>query len=164
MKKVLSITIMLLLAMLANAQVWQKLTEEADIVRGTSQRDFYTLTIDSITDIKVYADTNEWYLTRQIRKNYFKIKIKIFNVNLQELQTTASFGLFDENGQLVGKVHDHVRMTATNRARTIGSGKYTEKEAIKLLSYLKSRKGHVQIVIPLQFGGEENIIIPCISQ
>ena len=55
-------------------------------------------------------------------------------------------------------------MTAANRGRTIGSGKFTDKKANKVASYLKSAKGYVQIVIPLHFGGDDNIKIPCINK
>ena len=75
MKKIATIIIMLLAVITASAQTWEKESEEANIVKGTPKRDFYTLTIDSITSIKVYADTDEWYLTRLNKKKRIQNKI-----------------------------------------------------------------------------------------
>ena len=60
------------------------------------------------------------------------------------------------------KVLKNIKMTATDRAQTIGSGKWTENDADKVSVYLKTATGCVQIVALLHMGGEYNAKIPCI--
>ena len=146
----------------ASAQTWEKKTEEADIINDTPERTYYELQMDSITTVKVYADNNEWYLTKKMANNAFKLTIKAFQMQVREIQTSASFAFLAADGKSAHQPLKNIKMTATYHGRTIGSGKWTDREADKVAVYLKTATGYVQIVAPLHFGGELNIKIPCI--
>ena len=146
----------------ASAQTWEKKTEEADIINDTPERTYYELQMDSITTVKVYADNNEWYLTKKMANNAFKLTIKAFQMQVREIQTRASFAFLAADGKSAHQPLKNIKMTATYHGRTIGSGKWTDREADKVAVYLKTATGYVQIVAPLHFGGELNIKIPCI--
>ena len=146
----------------ASAQTWEKKTEEADIINDTPERTYYELQMDSITTVKVYADNNEWYLTKKMANNAFKLTIKAFQMQVREIQTRASVAFLDADGKSAHQPLKNIKMTATYHGRTIGSGKWTDREADKVAVYLKTATGYVQIVAPLHFGGELNIKIPCI--
>ena len=146
----------------ASAQTWEKKTEEADIINDTPERTYYELQMDSITTVKVYADNNEWYLTKKMANNAFKLNIKAFQMQVREIQTRASFAFLAADGKSAHQPLKNIKMTATYHGRTIGSGKWTDREADKVAVYLKTATGCVQIVAPLHFGGELNMKIPCI--
>ena len=160
--KRLIIFALLLVSMTAGAQTWEKKTQEADIINEIPERTFYQLQLDSVTTVKVYADNNEWYLTSQFNHNGFKLTMKAFQVQVREIQTRASFAFLNDEGSIAQPTLKNIKMTATDRARTIGSGKWTEKDADKVSEYLKTSTGCVQIVAPLHMGGEYNAKIPCI--
>ena len=161
MKKLITMAL-LLVSMTAGAQTWEKKTQEADIINEIPERTFYQLQLDSVTIVKVYADNNEWYLTSQFNHNGFKLNMKMFQVQVREIQTRASFAFLDEKGTIVQPTLKNIKMTATDRAQTIGSGKWTEKDADKVPVYLRTATGCIQIVAPLHMGGELNMKIPCI--
>lgn len=162
MKKGLITMLVLFISLAINAQVWEKRTEEADIVKGTTARNYYFINIDTVTTIKVYAEGGEWYLQTKFNRNCFKIKPKAFQRQVSEFQTFATFGFLDSKGNIAQPTLKEVKMTATNRSQTIGSGKYTSKESEKISDYLLNNSGWVQIIAPLHFGGELNMKIPCI--
>lgn len=162
MKKVLLTMVLMLAGMAVSAQTWEKKTKEADIINEIPERTFYQLQLDSLTTVKVYADNNEWYLTTKFNRNGFKLNIKAFQVQVREIQTRASFAFLDEEGSIAQPTLKNIKMTATDRAQTIGSGKWTENDADKVAVYLKTATGCVQIVAPLHMGGEYNEKIPCI--
>ena len=161
MKQLLTFAL-LLLTMTASAQTWEKKTQEADIINETPERIYYELVMDSITTVKVFSDSNEWYLTKKMANNAFKLNIKAFQMQVREIQTRASFAFLDADGKSAHQPLKNIKMTATYHGRTIGSGKWTDREADKVAVYLKTATGYVQIVAPLHFGGELNIKIPCI--
>ena len=162
MKKVLLTMVLMLAGMTVSAQTWEKKTKEADIINEIPERTFYQLQLDSVTTVKVYADNNEWYLTTKFNRNGFKLNIKAFQVQVREIQTRASFAFLNEEGSIAQPTLKNIKMTATDRAQTIGSGKWTENDADKVAVYLKIATGCVQIVAPLHMGGEYNEKIPCI--
>ena len=161
MKKLITMAL-LLVSMTAGAQTWEKKTQEADIINEIPERTFYQLQLDSVTIVKVYADNNEWYLTSQFNHNGFKLNMKMFQVQVREIQTRASFAFLNDEGSIAQPTLKNIKMTATDRAQTIGSGKWTEKDADNVSVYLKTATGCVQIVAPLHMGGEYNAKIPCI--
>ena len=162
MKRLITFAL-LLITMTASAQTWEKKTQEADIINETPERTYYELQMDSITSVKVFADNNEWFLTTKFNRNGFKLNMKMFQVQVREIQTHASFAFFDANGNVAQPTLKNIRMTATDRAQTIGSGKWTEKDAEKVSVYLKTANGCVQIVAQLHMGGEYKAKIPCIQ-
>lgn len=162
MKKVLLTMVLMLAGMTVSAQTWEKKTKEADIINEIPERTFYQLQLDSVTTVKVYADNNEWYLTTKFNRNGFKLNIKAFQVQVREIQTRASFAFLNEEGSIAQPTLKNIKMTTTDRAQTIGSGKWTENDADKVAVYLKTATGCVQIVAPLHMGGEYNEKIPCI--
>ena len=162
MKKVLLTLVLMLVTMTISAQTWEKKNQEADIINEIPERTFYQLQLDSVTTVKVYADNNEWYLTTKFNRNGFKLNMKAFQVQVREIQTHASFAFFDADGNVAQPVLKNIKMTATDRAQTIGSGKWTENDADKVSVYLKTATGCVQIVALLHMGGEYNAKIPCI--
>ena len=162
MKRLITFAL-LLITMTASAQTWEKKTQEADIVNEIPDRTYYQLQLDSVTTVKVYADNNEWYLTTKFNRNGFKMNMKAFQVQVREIQTHASFAFLDADGNVAQPTLKNIKMTATDRAQTIGSGKWTEKDAEKVSVYLKTANGCVQIVASLHMGGEYKAKIPCIQ-
>lgn len=157
------VTIMMLLAsMTAGAQRWVKKTEPADVIKGTSERVYYSIDMDSVTTFKMYADNGEWYLRTRFFRNGFKLKIKAFQRQVQEIQTRATFGFIDNEGNIAQPTLNDVKMTATERAQVIGFGKFTSNDALEVSNYLKNGRGCVQIIAALHMGGEFNMKIPCI--
>ena len=152
----------MLVAMTVSAQTWEKKTKEADIINEIPERTFYQLQLDSVTTVKVYADNNEWYLTTKFNRNGFKLNINAFQVQVREIQTRASFAFLNEEGSIAQPTLKNIKMTATDRAQTIGSGKWTENDADNVAVYLKTATGCVQIVALLHMGGEYKVKIPCI--
>lgn len=163
MKKLITLAL-LLLSIAAGAQTWEKKTEAADIVKETPERTYYEFQMDSITTIKVYADKCEWYLTRLMPNNAFKMTIKAFQTQVREIQSRATFGFLDTDGNIAKPTIKNIKVTATYHGRTIGSGKWTEQAANKVAVYLLTCEGSVQIVAPLHMGGEYNAKIPCIPK
>ena len=163
MKKVLFLLFMCL-PMLVCAQTWEKKTEPADVIKGTPERAYYTIDMDSVTSMKVYADNGEWYLRTRFSRNGFKLKMKMFQMQMQELQSVATFGFLDTDGNIARKTLKNIKMTSTERAQVIGSGRFTGDDAMKVSEYLKSENGFVQIIAPLHMGGEFNMKIPCIPE
>ena len=161
MKQIL-FTLYLFAAMTAGAQTWEKKTEAADIVKETPERIYYLLNVDSVTSVKVYADNDEWYLSTKFHRNGFKITRKMFQTQLMEIQTYATFGFLGPDGNITQPTLKNIKMTATQRAQVIGSGKYTSKDAAKVADYLKTNEGYVHIIAPLHMGGELNMKIACI--
>lgn len=155
-------SLFLFVSMTAEAQTWEKKTEAADIVKETPERIYYILNVDSVTSVKVYADNDEWYLSTKFHRNGFKINIKMFQTQLMEIQTSATFGFLGPDGNITQPTLKNIKMTATQRAQVIGSGKYTSNDAAKVSNYLKVNEGWVQIIAPLHMGGELNMKIPCI--
>ena len=163
MKKLITFAL-LLLSIAAGAQTWEKKTEAADIVKETPERTYYELQMDSITTIKVYADKCEWYLTRLMPNNAFKMTIKAFQTQVREIQSRATFGFLDTDGNIAKPTIKNIKVTATYHGRTIGSGKWTEQAANKVAIYLLICDGSVRVVAPLHMGGEYNAKIPCIPK
>lgn len=163
MKKLITLAL-LLLSIAASAQTWEKKTEAADIVKETPERTYYELQMDSITTIKVYADKCEWYLTRLMPNNAFKMTIKAFQTQVREIQSRATFGFLDTDGNIAKPTIKNIKVTETYQGRTIGSGKWTEQAANKVAIYLLTCEGCVQVVAPLHMGGEYNAKIPCIPK
>lgn len=162
MRKVLFIFALLMSGLTAGAQEWEKKTEPADVVKETPERVYYSINMDSVTTMKVYADNGEWYLRTRFSHNGFKLKIKAFQTRIQEIQSFATFGFLDPSGNISKPTLKNIKMTATERAQVIGSGRFTGKEALKVSEYLQNEKGYIQIIAPLHMGGELNIKIPCI--
>ena len=161
MKKLLT-ALFALCCMTASAQTWEKKTEAADIAKETPERTYYQLQMDSVTTVKVYADNDEWYLTTKFHRNGFKLNIKLYQTQLREIQTHATFAFLDADGNVAQPTLKNIKMTTTDRAQTIGSGKYTDEQAAQVAQHLKCAEGCVQIVAPLHMGGELNMKIPCI--
>lgn len=161
MKRLITFAL-LLLSITAGAQTWEKKTQAADIINETPERIFYQLQMDSVTTVKVYPDNNEWYLTTKFNRNGFKLNMKVFQTQVREIQSRASFAFLDADGSIAQPTLKNIKMTATDRAQTIGSGKWTEDKAVQVAEYLLIATGCVQIVAPLHLGGELNMKIPCI--
>ena len=152
----------MMVSMTVSAQTWEKNKEEADVVKGMPERIYYLINMDSVTTMKVYADNGEWYLRTKFTRNGFKLKMKMFQMQMQEIQSVATFGFLDTDGNIAKPTLKNVKMTATERAQVIGSGKFTSNDAVKVAQYLLNAKGCVQIISPLHLGGEFNMKIPCI--
>ena len=163
MKQLLTFAL-LLLTMTAGAQTWEKKTESADIIKETPERTYYELRMDSITTVKVYADNCEWYLTSLMPNNAFKLTLKAFQMQVSEMQSRATFGFLDTDGNIAQPTIKNIKVTATYHGRIIGSGKWTEQAANKVAVYLLTCEGSVQVVAPLHMGGEYNAKIPCIPK
>ena len=161
MKKLLFI-MMLFVGLTANAQQWEKRTTPADVMKGTRAQTYYFIQLDSITSLKVNADDDQWRLYTKFSENAFKIKLKAFQTQLSELQTRATFGRFDPDGNLIPPLLQNIKMTASDRGQSIGMGKYTANESLLITDYLKKEHGWVEMIVPLFFGGEYRVKMPCI--
>ncbi len=159
-KKTIFLFVALLLGMTAAAQTWTKEHRKADPVRELPERNVYTYQIDSITYFEICDATIEWRLVKKMENDGFKFKIGKFQSNLGEVRVKIDACLLDPQKNVIGGVYHNIQVTATYKARAIGSGKYTKGEDIP--RHLLNGVGYVRIIAPLYYGGEVDVTIPCI--
>ena len=146
----------------ANAQKWEKRTSLIDSLRSSLTRTFYFIQLDSVTYLRVNADDDQWRLYTKFTGNAFNINAKSLKIGAKEIKTIASFKRFDPEGNVVAPILKDMKLTASDRGQSIGTGRYMVDETLYITEYLKNEHGWVEMTTSLLFGGEYRVKIPCI--
>lgn len=154
---------MALVTITAAGQEWTSEQVPADGLKGIEAHTLYTYRIDSTCYVQIKDSGDYWLLYHKVRENMFTIKMKLFSRNVREMRSKCSAVFLDMEGAIVERMLEDVQVTATFRAKAIGSGRYTCKDAAMIPKFLRESTGTVRIIAPMQFGGDTDITIPCLN-
>ena len=155
MKKVLSITIMLLMAIAMSAQEgkWLKQQSEADELKGLNGETYYSYVVPGLGAFVIYGfDTYQYFLLSE--KEQFNIDAGYGRFIGSYAGITVLVGIYDENGKLTEKFKmwlDKSENKANRVVRTRDAGGMSNPvgqkgKVKKIFKALQSDKGYVRIV------------------
>jgi len=157
MKKALSIVIMLLVAMTASAQEWEKKVTEADPMLGTKADVLYEW--QNADCVFTFSESNNGWSVKG-----FGFKPDATHINRrQNFETYAKIGFYNEQDEVV-TIFDNCKLELTETySRATSDVSKKNKGQYAVTDYLKNNKGYVRIIIPLMQGGVFDVSIPCMN-
>lgn len=157
MKKLLFLLLMLV-PLVSNAQYkWEVDYEPADELKGTKADSVYFYLCDSVGSFTYRYNSHDTFVLYST-KGSFKCRYNGWSLPKNAIQTNATIGLYDDNGELKDKFE--YALNVGNDFNIAFSRLQYKKYARKVISWLESGKGYVRIVAALRNGLDFDLVVP----
>ena len=158
MKKIISLLFVLFTTLTASAQYWFQYKNEADELKGTEASSFHAVKIPDKGIITLDDDKDVFtFTTFEGLFNYEKYQ-RVFTV------VNAIFGLYGENGDLLGKEEIMISVSSESPNFAIADCSRSQlknsSSISKVASWVRNSKGSVRFVIPRYGKTDFDVTLP----